>query len=165
MKELEEIIEDAPQEVIELLEDLKHLKERNDYHPEPNTYMHIKIVTERLSKMNDPDLIMAGVFHDLAKMECVRENPKTGNVMTPGHEKAALKYVDRYALWIESKGADVDNVRELVEQHMRIKQYGDMRETKKKQMREMKTYKKLVCFTAADNMLKEFYPDYWKNKI
>ena len=73
----------APNIVQDKLEDLKTLRERPDFHPEPSTFDHIYIVTERLMETNDMDLVLAGLLHDICKLDCMKINPRTGWPTSP----------------------------------------------------------------------------------
>ena len=58
----DQLIKNAPQIILDKLEDLKTLRENPQWHPEDNSYEHIKIVTERALGTNDPDLFLTGYF-------------------------------------------------------------------------------------------------------
>jgi len=93
-----DIIDNAPPSVLTKLEELKTLKERDDFHPEPSCFIHTKIVTNRLIQTGNPDLIMAGVFHDLFKVRDLNGNPtglnpKTGNPTAPYHPEDACEFI------------------------------------------------------------------------
>jgi HD superfamily phosphodiesterase len=155
-KTFEELLTQAPQEVRDMIEGLKELRERPDYHPEPNAYEHVKIVTERLMLTGDPDLIMAGLFHDITKKIDAKINPKSGWPTSPGHDRGGARVARKHSDFVQSIGANIDNVFEICEQHMRIKQIDDMRPSKQKALRDLSNWKKLEIFTLADNMLSEF---------
>jgi len=146
----------APKEISDKVAKFKTLLERNDFHPEPNGYYHIRTVTERLMTTGDIDLVLAGLFHDIGKLDVVKPHPRCNFVMTPGHDRASLRYVDKHKDWIEKCGADPEIVREIVSQHMRIKILSEMRETKQDEIKNLKSYPKLLIFTKADDMLTEF---------
>jgi hypothetical protein len=158
-----ELISTAPQIVKEKLEQLKTLRERPDYHPEPSTFHHIEIVTERLMQTGDPDLIMAGVLHDICKLDCKRINPKTGNPTSPGHDTAAfdlIKETPAIQSWITDNGADPHIVAHICLGHMRFHQLGQMRPAKRdnqiQKWKEIGIWEKLQFHGAADNMLVDF---------
>lgn len=159
----EDIIKDAPLVIQIKLEQLKTLRERPDFHPEPSTFHHIEIVTNRLSLTGDPDLLMAGVLHDICKLDCKTINPKTGFSTSPGHDKEACELIhnDReIRQWITDNGGDWRKVAGIVFGHMRFHQLGAMREFKReKQIQDWKDqgiWEKLQIHGAADNMLVEF---------
>jgi hypothetical protein len=163
MKTFLSIIEDAPQIVKDKLEQLKGLRERPDYHPEPSTFHHIEIVTNRLIQTGDNDLIFAGILHDICKLDCKTINPKTGQPTSPGHDKAALDLIHsnrEIRQWITDNDADWRNVAGIVFGHMRFHQLEKMRPFKRdKQIQDWKDqgiYEKLRFHGAADNMLVEF---------
>lgn len=157
------IIETAPQIVKDKLNELKTLRERPDYHPEPSTFHHIEIVTDRLIQTGDPDLIMAGILHDICKLDCKIINPKTGNPTSPGHDKAACELIHNnreIRQWITDMGADWRNVAAIVFAHMRFHQLGNMRPAKRERQIQDWTdqgiWEKLKFHGAADNMLVDF---------
>jgi hypothetical protein len=159
MTSFQDILQNAPRFVLRKLEQLKFLRERPDFHPEKSAFEHIRIVTERLMTTGDPDLVMAGVFHDLGKFECVRENPKTGYPTSPGHDAWAADLVARDTecrKWIESFGADPDTVAEICREHMRVKGVSEMRPSKQEAVKSSPAWPKLQVFTMADDMLNEF---------
>jgi hypothetical protein len=171
-----DLIVTAPEIVQRKLEELKTLRERPDYHPEPSTFHHIEIVTERLMQTGDPDLIMAGVIHDICKLDCKTINPKTGHPTSPGHDKAACVLIHSnrdIRQWITDNNADWRVVAGIVFAHMRFHQLGSMRPFKRdKQIQDWKDqgiWEKLQFHGAADNMLEEFdvnnLEKSWKWKI
>lgn len=155
----EELLALAPQEIKDLAEGLKDLNERPDFHPEDNAFEHIKIVTERLMQTGDPDLIMAGLFHDIAKKITAKPNPKSGWPTSPGHDKVGAGLARKHGSFIEDMGADLSNVIEICGEHMRIKQMSQMRPHKQQIIRDLGTFDKLEIFTKADNML----PGSWED--
>jgi len=165
----QEIVDTLPLQLKIKLYNLKNLTERNDYHPEENTFEHIRIVTERCMSTHDNDLIMAGIFHDLGKMDAafhIRdnhygtdyfiENLNTGKIKTYGHERIAVNIVDSYKSFIEDFGANYEVVRYLVGEHMRVKQLSKMKKTNANRLKDHKYFPKLAIFTDADSMLKPF---------
>lgn len=162
----EDLIKTAPPIIKEKLEDCKGLRERPDFHPEPNTFEHIKIVTERLMETGDCDLILAGCLHDICKVDTLRINPKTGHPTCPGHENAAVKMIeenDEVSEWIRVKGGNVDNVKNIVAGHMRFHQIPKMRKFKQEAAINMwkaqGVWEKLRFHGAADNMMEDFDVD------
>lgn len=64
-----------------------YINENPKWHPERNSLVHIKIVTSRGIEMNDVDLKMSGIFHDIAKFDTVSLNSQ-GWPTSLGHDKA-----------------------------------------------------------------------------
>ena len=158
-----ELVEGAPPIIKRKLEQLKFLRERPDFHPEPSAFEHIRIVTERLIPTGDPNLVMSGLLHDICKFDCVRENPKNGFPTSPGHDKAACELIHndrKIRQWITDNGADWRKVAGIVFGHMRFHILGEMRQSKReKQIEDWKDFgiwDQLQIFGAADNMIEEF---------
>lgn len=160
-----QIIQTAPRIILRKLEQLKFLRERPDFHPEPSAFHHIQIVTDRLIPTDDKDLIMAGVLHDIAKFDTVRQHPKTGFPTSPGHDDVAFQLVmenTEVRSFCDNHGANPDTVALICKNHMRFHQLGDMRPFKRdaqiQTWIEQGIFDKLQIFGAADNMLEEFDP-------
>jgi|ERR1035437_8046737 hypothetical protein len=154
-----EIIARLPPHILEQLNNLKNLREREDFHPEENTFEHIRIVTERLIPIGDPDLICTAIFHDIFKLLCVKTNEKTGKPTSPGHDKFAAELLiqdESVREFCKSLGANPDNVAWLCLQHMRVKGIDEMKQSKQDDLRNSILFHKLETFTRADNMLKDF---------
>ena len=150
----EELLVLVPEEIKMLIEGLKQLRERPDFHPEENCWIHVKIVTERLITTGDIDLIIAGLFHDCGKLVMNKTNPKSGFPTAPGHDKFGAEKVIAHKEWVSEMGADPEMVAEICAQHMRIKQIGEMKPAKQKAMRDLKCFDKLCIFEKADDMLR-----------
>lgn len=161
MNSWENILYFAPSIVKDKLEDLKGLRENPQYHPEPSTYEHIRIVTERLIPLGDPDLVFAAVLHDICKLDARRLNPKTGRWGSPGHDKKAADWIKNNPVitdWIKEWGGNPQMVIDLVAQHMRFHQFGIMKPQKQQAFMKMDCWDKLIYLGAADNMLEDFDP-------
>lgn len=157
----EELLGQSPVEVQALIDDLKKIRERPDFHPEESAWEHVKIVTERLIQTGDIDLVMAGIFHDIGKFVMNKTSEKTGFPSAPGHDKFGAEKALQHREWIKTFGADPVIVSEICENHMRMKQMDKMRSSKQQKMLELKSWDKLQIFTRADNMIDNFE---WKNK-
>jgi len=120
--EFEQIVSSAPQIVQVKLNELKTLRERPDAHPEPSTFHHIQIVTERLMQTENPSLVCAAVLHDICKLDVMSINPETGYPTTPHHaDKAVILIRDKsngVQDWIVSQGGDPVLVETIVDYHM-----------------------------------------------
>lgn len=159
----QQLIITAPPIVQSKLEELKTLRERPDYHPEPSAFEHIKIVTERLIPTGDMDLILSGILHDICKFDTVKINEKTGWPTSPGHDQAAFDLIFTSSSikdWIRDNGGDEVNVALICKGHMRFHQLCDMRPFKREdqiqEWTDLGIFDKLKIFGAADNMLEDF---------
>jgi len=152
----QDIIKTLPIHIQDKLEELKSMRERPDFHPEPSVFHHIQIVTDRCIEFGDKDLICAGIFHDIHKLDTMKINPKTGHPTSPGHDGWARKTVQTDEVvrqWIKDFGADPDTVAGLCGQHMRMHQLSQMKPTKQKIMMELPFFDKLAVFACFDDML------------
>ena len=159
----QELINTAPHVIKRKLEQLKFLRERPDYHPEPSAFAHIQIVTERLIPTGDKNLILAGVLHDIHKFDTVCMNEKTGWPTSPGHDDAAYDLIHTNASvqsWIFEHGGNMNTVANICKAHMRFHQIGQMRDHKREgniqNWKDQGIWDQLQIFGAADNMLVEF---------
>lgn len=159
----ESLIESAPTLIKRKLVQLKFLRERPDFHPEPSTFEHIKIVTNRLIETGNIDLILSGILHDICKLDVVKENPKTGFPTSPGHEDAAFELIihnSEIIDWIFQNGGNWNRVAHIVKNHGRIHQLSEMRESKRlkniQEWKELEIWESLQIFGHADDMLQEF---------
>lgn len=152
----QDIINELPTEMFDKLMELKTMRERPDFHPEESVFEHIKIVTNRAIKLGDPDLIMAGIFHDIHKLDTMEINKKTGHPTSPDHDKWALKTIQKNSDvqdFIKSFDASCDNVAGICGQHMRIGVFHEMRKKKQEEMESFPFFLKLQIFHKFDDML------------
>lgn len=152
----DELLEIIPTTIKHKLEELKSMRERPDFHPEDSVFEHIGIVFNRLLLTKDNDLIASALFHDIAKLDTMRINPKTGHPTSPGHDKKGVEILMENKEWVENLGGNIKNISEICGQHMRIKQMSNMRPHKQEAIRNLENFDKLEIFTKADNMLEEF---------
>jgi hypothetical protein len=163
MKTFQELISSAPSIIKRKLEQLKFLRERPDFHPEPSTFHHIQIVTERVIQTGDINLVLAGILHDICKLDTVRMNEKTGWPTSPGHEDAAHDLImndENVQNFIRENGGKVVHIAEICKHHMRFHQLGQMRPVKHDKWiaawTELGIWDQLQIFGAADNMIEDF---------
>ena len=142
----------APSEIKGYMDACDDTPQGTDWHPEGNVGIHNRIVFDRARATGDINLTLAAFFHDLGKAKTTAKN-KRGGWSAIGHERVSANLVDRYADWIEEFGGDPKEVHELVFQHMRIKQYPEMKPRKQEIMRENPYFDKLNQFTKFDNMM------------
>lgn len=152
----EDLVSIIPSHVQDRLEILKSFKENPKWHPEGNTYEHIKTVTTRLMLTGNLNLVLAGIYHDLGKYDVGELKEGTDYFTSHGHEFKSAKMVLRDKEFIQSLGGDVDEIHTIVVNHMRYKQMDKMRKSKQNAMIMMPTFDKQVVFGWADTMQCEF---------
>jgi len=147
----DELLDTAPQEILDLIEQSKSTPQGTDWHPENEVYKHIRIVFDRARETGDINITIASFFHDLGKMSTTAPN-KRGGWSAYGHENVSGKLVDKHKKWVESTGAQFMKVKEIVDNHMKIKLMDEMRPIKQEAMRNLITYPELLKFAECDNM-------------
>lgn len=160
----------APQELKDILFLNKKTGQRSDKHPEGNVLKHIMIVTMRAIEKHpdDMDIIVAALFHDLGKYASTSLNPKTGQLSALQHEDISAEYVERFSDWIYKVGAYPHIVKDIVSNHMRVKQLGSMTKPKQTEFYGKKNFDKLMKFKDIDKggwfIQEETVPEKkWKN--
>jgi len=148
----QELVKNLPQELKELLFKQWGAKQNPEWHPEGNTLKHILVVIRRAYHHypDDPNMIMAALFHDLGKIDTYKINPKTGQPTAYGHEDKSTDYVEQFKDWIESfEGTDVDEIKYLVKNHMKVKPstWDQMKDSKKEPIKSHPAFDKLMGFT------------------
>ena len=110
-----------------LVDDTKEVQQGVDWHPEGVTYIHIRLVTNRLENTyHNINLNLAGFFHDLGKTSVTKPNGR-GGFSAHGHEDESVKIVEEYKDWIIEQGGAIDIVKYVVANHMRYKYIDEMR--------------------------------------
>jgi len=135
---------------------LSQIKEDPQWHPEDNALEHIKSVYEKALETDDPDQVMAALFHDLGKAFTAKLKPGTQYSSSHGHENASMYLADLAAMrdFMESFGADPDVVIWIVKNHMRMHKFEEMRHKKQKALKENPAFKKLKIFAKLDSEAK-----------
>lgn len=147
-----ELIKSLPEELKKLLFKQWNAKQNPKWHPEGNSLKHILVVIKRAYRhySDDPNMIMAALFHDLGKMDTYAINPKTGQPTAYGHEYKSTDYVEQFKDWISTfDGTDVDEIKYLVKNHMKInpRTWDSMRDIKKEPISSHPAFDKLKGFT------------------
>ena len=127
-------------------------KQNPKWHMEGNTLKHIIIVLKRAFERypNNPDIILAALFHDLGKLATYAINPKTGQPTAYGHEVKSGEYLEKYKDWVNSfEGVNFDKIKYLVLNHMVVKPstWDNMRQQKKDPIEQNPSFDDLQNFT------------------
>ena len=146
------LIKELPDKLKQLFFKQWQAKQNPKWHPEGNTLKHIIVVIRRAYHHypDDPNMIMAALFHDLGKMDTYAINPKTGEPTAYGHEDKSEIYVEEFRDWIESfDGVNVDEIKYLVKNHMKVKPstWNQMKDKKKEPIKSHPAFDKLMGFT------------------
>jgi len=104
---------------------------------------------------DNPNIIMAALFHDLGKMETYGINEKTGQPTAYGHEHKSAEYVLQYKDWILSfEGMDIEAIHFIVKNHMLVKYPNpvleSMRVSKREAIENHRSFNDLISFSTID---------------
>lgn len=148
VRNFKELLLMFPKEVRDKVMRLKCVPQNPKWHPEGNTLKHTILVVRRAIEhsKNDADMIIAALFHDVGKYDTHDTHPKTGQPTAYGHEKVSAQEVEKYKDAIEAIGGNVNRIKGIVANHMRIKRYQDMKQKKKEQMEAMEIFDDLQFF-------------------
>src|ERR1019366_2383608 len=148
----------CPEPLFKRIDALKGVDQRKDHHPEGNVFNHTKIVVTRLSKYQDINLSLAGLFHDIGK-DVTTKPGKNGYLQAIGHEDVSAQLVldHGHELLMEELFKvemlwDPGTVYQIVKNHMRIKLFDEMKLSKQMEMRRLASFGLLQLFTIADSM-------------
>lgn len=138
-------------EISKKLLNLSSLPDHKTYHPEGSVLNHIRIVTLRaLLVSGHPDLILAGLFHDICKGDA---GAMTDNGWSnPAHAEQAADFVqgDEARYFIRQHGGNIDTVTGLCRFHMACKDAI---------CRKAKSVRFIETFVAIDDMIgRKTYP-------
>ena len=147
----DELYATAPQELKDYIDKCDDTPQGTDWHPEGCVGIHIRLVYDRARASGDINLALAAFLHDLGKVDTTAPN-KRGGWSAHGHERVSARLAYKHRQWIGSIGGKSAKVKEIVYQHMRIKQMDRMRPVKQKAMRENPYYSELQQFTKFDDM-------------
>ena len=146
-KTFRDIYDRMPKDLKQHVYDLKHQGQRKDKHPEGNVLKHTIIVTRRALKTGDIDMALAAIFHDIGKSSTAGVHPKKGHITHFGHEKMSSELVKKYSKWITSMGGNPEDVYYILNHHMKMKVFKDMRPKKQEKMKQHKLFGKLKRFS------------------
>ncbi len=144
------LVEDAPPTVKDYALRLKKTPQSWKWHPEGNVWVHSRIVFQRIKKYNDTNLCLAAFFHDLGKVDNTKPND-TGGYSAYDHEDVSARLVKYSRDWIKSQHGNPDKVEWLVQNHMRIKFFDEMKPNKQKELICHEWFCDLVLFSQADS--------------
>lgn len=147
-----EIFKKLPESLQDLILSLENVPQSPKWHPEGDVLTHTIIVYNRAILDGDHILSIASLFHDLGKMARTKKNKK-GQWAAPGHEQESYNIAKKYKDTIVDLVDNEDKiVFEVVKEHMKIKQIDNMRETKRRVLKDSPYYHALLKFTEYDSM-------------
>ena len=154
----DELRDTAPIEIRDILNKSESTPQSPRWHPESpnakvphNVLAHIKIVYDRAADTGDINMTMAGLFHDLGKVDTTAKNAR-GDWSAYGHEDVSAALVAKHGKWIEQWGADPVQVYHIVKKHMKVKFIDEMRPSKREAFKKEPYFAHAKAFSGYDNM-------------
>jgi len=113
--------EKLAQELPEVLA-LADCEQLGPYHAEGDVLTHTKLVVQNLLENASPELIWAGILHDVAKPLTKSEKERNGEIINQfiGHEKIGAEIAYNITGRLGLSEAKREKIRWLVANHMRI---------------------------------------------
>lgn len=148
-------------DINEVLLKLQNTPQGTRWHPEGNTLNHTAFVWASLREHTH--LQWVALFHDLGKIDTTIFNDKgngTIKITSYNHEELSLQYIDKFVDIIPSD-IDIQWLKKMVKNHMKIKLMDKMRPTKRDAFRAEFSDKEildLAIFSDADDAV-----HYWQN--
>lgn len=135
---------------------LKEIKERDDYHPEPSVYHHLLKVFNRANNLSNRSTILtiAAIFHDIGKLETYSKNNNSF-----GHEYNSAKLFLELSCTSSLSSINIKNIVWLIENHMRMHQYDNMKKSKQDKLNSHECFYYLKLLAKMDDMNNEEFND------
>lgn len=131
--------------VLPAISELFYCKQDPKWHPEGDVGAHTALMLKNAGEklVNNPVLAWAIVLHDIAKPATFAVNEK-GNITAHGHAELGAKMAREILNNLRFDGKTVDAVVDIVEQHMKLFAFKDMKQA---------TRMKLIAGNNFDNLL------------
>lgn len=129
---------------------LKEIKQNPKWHPEGDVWTHTIRVVDTLAT-DDFVLNMAGLFHDFGKL-ITTERKKDGTLGSLGHEGDSVELAKPILRKLKLTNDEIKDILWLIENHMRIKFFLDMKKSKRVALVKDQRIDKLVDLSIADSM-------------
>lgn len=141
----------APENLKREIDNTKESKQNKYWHPEGDTFIHTRLVTNRLANCyNDINLNLSGLFHDLGKFETTYFDEKKEDWTSPGHEEISIKILYKYKDWVKEMNGDINIIDFIISNHMRYKYLDEMRLSEQIKLIEHPYFELLKKFSTAD---------------
>ncbi len=147
-------------ELLPEIEKLKGVEQPIEWHSEGDAFVHTKLVVSNIPADSSLELKLAALFHDIGKYD-TRE-PKTVNQLISksanqqtihfyGHDKVSVEKARLILNRYRFKKDLIENVSWLIENHMRIMSFPQMRIFKQKDMARHPQFLNLIKLSEADD--------------
>ncbi len=136
-----------------ILSQCKNHFQSKEYHPEGTLYDHL-ILTVKEIESNSFELKIAGLLHDIGKIESISFKNNSSKPKYPNHSflssKIARKYLIKYENYFSFIPDLIEKICFLIENHMKVAFLPDLEENKIKEIISSKYLKDLLKLLKAD---------------
>ena len=146
------LYENAPESLKKLIDSTKGVEQNPVWHSEGDVFKHIRLVTNRIGNAypQDRNLLLAGLFHDLGKATTTEWDENKQSWTARGHEDVSVQIVDEYKDWFKKVDGNPTVVRNIVQNHMRIKYLDEFRLQNKIDLVNNPNFEDVIRFNSAD---------------
>lgn len=122
------------------------------YHAKGDVLAHTELVVANLPANASPELIWAGILHDVAKPQTKSEKARNGETITQfiGHEKIGAELAYEISGRLGLSEAAREKIKWLVENHMRVFSVIQMREFKAREFFNHEFFPDVLALFKAD---------------
>ena len=121
------------------LEAMKGVLQPEQFHPEGDVFVHTRLMLQLLPEKVSVPLVLAVLFHDVAKPVTARVDP-TGRIRFNEHDRIGAEMTEAIMRRLRFSGAEIEATVEMVRQHMVFKDAPNMRVAKLKRFMARPTF-------------------------
>ena len=144
---------------------LKGVVQDEIHHPEKDVFVHTMLSLDSISDDNNVslELVLSILLHDIGK-PLTRDFISSDEIHFYGHDKVGAEIAESILTRLKFPSKTIDKVKLLVENHMRIHLFDEMKKSKKVKLIEHEYFHDLLKLMIADingsSGIDEFNPDY-----
>lgn len=128
---------------------LKNVPQNAVWHPEKDVWIHTLKVIKNL-QTDDFVLNLAGLFHDFGKLTTTKN--EDGKITSKGHEADSVMLALPILKMLKVSNKEAEDILWLVENHMKIKHFLEMKKSKRIALAKDERTVKLAELSVADSM-------------
>ena len=121
------------------LDPMKGVLQPEQFHPEGDVFVHTRLMLSLLPESVSVPLVMAVLFHDIAKPVTARVD-ETGRIRFNEHDRIGAEMTEAIMRRLRFSGVEIEATVEMVRQHMVFKDTPNMRVAKLKRFMARPTF-------------------------
>ena len=131
------------------LDAMKGCLQPEQFHPEGDVFQHTRLMLELLPEKVSPPLVLSVLFHDVAKPVTATVD-ETGRIRFNEHDRIGAAMTESIMERLRFSRAEIDDVVEMVRQHMVFKDVPKMRVAKLKRFMARPTFEEELELHRVD---------------